>query len=55
MAFTIDRNLNKTYLFCILQYANEKVWIKLEEPCLYQDFVQKGFFFFLLYFFVLLF
>lgn len=35
---------NKTYLYCILQYVDDKVWIKLEEPCLYEDFVREGFF-----------
>ncbi|KAL0114788.1 hypothetical protein PUN28_011834 [Cardiocondyla obscurior] len=34
--------LNPTYLVCILQHFHEKVWIKLQEPCSYQDFVQKA-------------
>lgn len=33
---------NKTYLFCVLQYIAEKVWVKLEEPCVYEDFVRKA-------------
>ncbi|XP_067206229.1 uncharacterized protein [Linepithema humile] len=32
----------KTYLYCVLQYVDDKVWIKLEEPCLYEDFVREA-------------
>lgn len=47
----MDIQENKTYLFCVLQYADEKIWVKLEEPRLYKDFVRKGSFFQLFFLF----
>lgn len=35
---------NINYLFCILQHRDDKVWIKIEEPCNYQCFSEKDYF-----------
>lgn len=43
MAF-MNEFVNTTYLFCVLQYRDDKVWVKIEEPCNYEHFIEKGYF-----------
>ncbi|XP_036141504.1 uncharacterized protein LOC118647448 isoform X2 [Monomorium pharaonis] len=36
------QEININYLFCVLQYKDDKVWVKIEEPCNFHHFIVKA-------------
>lgn len=34
-----------SYLFCVMEFENDKVWVKIIQPCEYVDFEMQGIYF----------
>lgn len=46
-----DHNENQmlapSYLFCVMQLEDDKVWVKIQQPCDYANFEAIGIYFFI--------